>query len=479
MNPQETAAALTERGYIVHTLTGLDHTSKGKAPLERNWQKRTETNLASISNDRGIGVLTGHGLLVVDTDIDEAKNGEAALVALYERHGAGIPPEPVAQTGGGGYHRWYRVESQTPRNTASKLGPGIDTRGDGGQVVVPPSPHHSGRRYDWLHGLPPALDQQPPAPAWMLALLTSTGAEAAPLPTGKVAEGRRNDALTSAVGSWLAAQVVMPSRDETESYARDWNREHCDPRLPDPEPKVIARSIHARELQRRASSKDHEFAPPDTEDIAAVYTRVFTDTPGLDSQRWELHDNSPAPPTYHLITDRGRIELTTLSRYPYVRDMFTKLGLRIRPEYKRQLAWEAAAGWLHDCATPVDNTEHDEEAVSDWLVDLINRTPPYGGIPLIETNFQTGDVAVAITEIYTYIDRHRRGFRWNEPDVRRRLRDAGFSHVPGYWLKRGAWIVRDHVLQEQVGDAMADLEQRRRIFEGNRDPGAPQNGAML
>ena len=34
-------------------------------------------------------------------------------------------------------------------NTAAKLGPGIDTRGENGYVVAPPSFHANGNKYYW------------------------------------------------------------------------------------------------------------------------------------------------------------------------------------------------------------------------------------------------------------------------------------------------------------------------------------------
>lgn len=51
-------------------------------------------------------------------------------------------------TGGGGAHLWYRMpEGKKYRCSKGSLPAGIDVKGDGGYVVVPPSLHASGRRY--------------------------------------------------------------------------------------------------------------------------------------------------------------------------------------------------------------------------------------------------------------------------------------------------------------------------------------------
>jgi hypothetical protein len=52
-------------------------------------------------------------------------------------------------------------------NSASRLGPGLDTRGQGGYVLAPPSAHPSGYRYVWKdRSVPVAL-----CPAWLATML--------------------------------------------------------------------------------------------------------------------------------------------------------------------------------------------------------------------------------------------------------------------------------------------------------------------
>jgi hypothetical protein len=56
----------------------------------------------------------------------------------------------TARTGSGGYH-FYLICSEPLKNTANRLGPFIDTRGEGDYVVAPPSYNKYGR-YTWYAG---------------------------------------------------------------------------------------------------------------------------------------------------------------------------------------------------------------------------------------------------------------------------------------------------------------------------------------
>jgi putative DNA primase/helicase len=85
---------------------------------ERRWRQTPNAN---------IGIATGRGLAVLDIDT---------------HHGGGRPEWATrtltARTPNGGFHLYYKV-TRPIRNSTSKLGPGVDVRGDGGMVVAPPS----------------------------------------------------------------------------------------------------------------------------------------------------------------------------------------------------------------------------------------------------------------------------------------------------------------------------------------------------
>jgi Bifunctional DNA primase/polymerase, N-terminal len=88
-----------------------------------------------------VGIATGSGLQVLDVE-SHALNELDELIAGRE-----WPRTPTVYTGGGGLHFYF---AGTGRNSVSKLGPGIDVRGEGGFVVAPPSRHVSGQSYCWL-----------------------------------------------------------------------------------------------------------------------------------------------------------------------------------------------------------------------------------------------------------------------------------------------------------------------------------------
>lgn len=139
----------------------------------------------------GVGVATGDGLLVVDVDGVWEAPGEAwtRLVNDAGLNGAGGLRTPCVWSGSGrSAHWWFRLPAGvTLGNSTGRLAAGIDTRGQGGYVVAPPSMHPSGGRYEWvmhprdvpLVELPPMfvemLEPQPRAPLPRLAPPLTTG----------------------------------------------------------------------------------------------------------------------------------------------------------------------------------------------------------------------------------------------------------------------------------------------------------------
>jgi putative DNA primase/helicase len=124
--------------------------SPGKHPRTAHGLKDATTDPEQIRAwweqwpDANIGIATGAESDLVVIDVDPRHGG--TLEALGE-----LPPTLTVHTGGGGWHLYLNYpDGMTIRNSAStKLGQGIDVRGEGGYVVAPPSLHVSGQRYTW------------------------------------------------------------------------------------------------------------------------------------------------------------------------------------------------------------------------------------------------------------------------------------------------------------------------------------------
>jgi hypothetical protein len=128
------------------------------------------------SPQSNIGIATGKisGFWVFDLDGDV---GEASAKALTDVHGE--LPETVEQITGGGRHQCFAWDDRFQiKSRASKIGPQIDVRGNGGYIVAPPSIHPgdekkgipAGRIYTWCARRAPFDRPFAQAPDWLLRL---------------------------------------------------------------------------------------------------------------------------------------------------------------------------------------------------------------------------------------------------------------------------------------------------------------------
>jgi len=199
-----------------------------------------------------IGIACGAASKIFAIDID--LDGEAELRRLETEHGA--LPATVEVTTARGRHLYFRMPNAPVRNSAGKLAPHIDVRGDGGYTLAPPSTHPGGRRYSWSVDSAGAFAA---APDWLLARVTApaaTNGAAAPAPASEwrtliaagVDEGQRDNAATRLCGHLLRRRV---DPIVTLEILQLWNEARCRPPLPASDIERIVNSIAGKELKRR------------------------------------------------------------------------------------------------------------------------------------------------------------------------------------------------------------------------------------
>jgi hypothetical protein len=137
---------------------GLHSASTDAGQIERWWERSPGSN---------IGIRTGAASGLVVLDVDPAHGGSRSIKSLIDRYGD-LAAVPRVRTGSGGWHLFFAHPRVPIRNSAGRLGPGLDVRGDGGYVIAPPSVHATGGRYRW------EVDAAalPQTPDWVVELLT-------------------------------------------------------------------------------------------------------------------------------------------------------------------------------------------------------------------------------------------------------------------------------------------------------------------
>ena len=216
-------APLTEHGLLEAT-TDVEQ-------ITAWWTQKPDANIAIRTDD----------LIVVDID------GEGnAWLADEAAKRAELDAGPLSLTPRGGRHHFFRQpEGRAWRNTAGRLAPRVDTRANGGYVLVAPSVV-DGRLYRWADerelSVPP--HKLPEPPPWLVEQLDALGASNGVVietPAGNtIPKGQRNGTLASLAG---AMRRVGMSQAEIFAALQQVNADRCAPCLLLPEVERIAASI--------------------------------------------------------------------------------------------------------------------------------------------------------------------------------------------------------------------------------------------
>ena len=265
----QTALSLASRGLHVFPCRPRD-----KQPAVCNGVKRATTDQDVItgwwrSTEYNIGLATGALSRVFVVDIDGA-DAEAELAKLEQQHDA--LPHTVESLTARGRHVYFAWPDRPVRNSAGKIAPGIDVRGDGGYVLAPPSVHPSGKEYCWSVD---SADNFAPAPQWLLAKIVApsrrdNGAGGAPAESWRdlvrdgVGEGQRNDMIARLAGH-LLRRFVDPL--VTLEFLLAWNETCCRPPLVESEVFTIVDSICSIEMKRRGTRRTFGKPKKDVPDV--------------------------------------------------------------------------------------------------------------------------------------------------------------------------------------------------------------------
>ena len=174
--------------------------------IKKWWLQRPNANVAAVTGKES-------GFFVVDADVKNGIDGHKSL--------GPIPLTASTKTGSGGTHYLFKHPGFHVITKTSIL-PGVDIRGDGGMVVLPPSKNRLGS-YSWL--VPPE-DGIADAPSWLIDLLKDQSSKekkwekninGAPV-------GERNDTAASMAGKILAG--LDPALHEAVGWEslKAWNQ---------------------------------------------------------------------------------------------------------------------------------------------------------------------------------------------------------------------------------------------------------------
>jgi hypothetical protein len=221
--------------------------SADKRPLVE-WQKY-QKEIASIEQIQAwrkqfrrqlsVGIVTGRisGIVVVDIEKGGSIND--------------LPPTVCSKTGGGGYHFYYKHPGVPVKNTV-RIRELTDIRGDGGYVVVPPSLHKSGNRYEWL--VAPGDADFAELPQWVLDKCSETqkgGTDWKQFFNTVNLEGTRNQQAAS-----LSGKILYHLPEEMWDVIglpalKEWNTEKNSPPMDIKELLATWESIKKAEVVRR------------------------------------------------------------------------------------------------------------------------------------------------------------------------------------------------------------------------------------
>lgn len=223
----------------------------GKHPRIKGWKEQATTDPEQIREwwrlwpDANIGLATGAKSGVVALDVDPKDGGDDTLRELEEAYGQ-LPDTVGSITGSGGRHILFEYPGWYVPPSVGKtggIGDGLDIRGDGALIILPPSRHTSGRRYEWDLEHHPEDMNPAPIPEWLAAKIRKGTARKSQekkakvtgrvwrqyLRGGPIKEGTRDDTLFR-IGCRMRARGA--GYEDILATLVAVNEQRCEPPLP-------------------------------------------------------------------------------------------------------------------------------------------------------------------------------------------------------------------------------------------------------
>lgn len=269
-------------------------TSPGKSPVLPAWVERgvpepEEVEQWYIKNPyMNIGMVMGKGYVGVDVD---GNDGEI----LLQGHSKGNIPDTWEFTTGAGRRLIYTIPEDLVTKKFTKKGNGAHEElaflAYGQQTVMPPSIHHTGRKYQWAKGKSPLSIRAAMAPPWLLNAVKEAEdvtidlsvdnprpmfapMEIEDLPQEAIGKGKRvvttvpvdvddwekvvssggrNQHLARLAGSLISKGTL--SKDAIKIFLKAHNDLKCDPPLPASEIDAMIETIYNSEQAKMAGKK--------------------------------------------------------------------------------------------------------------------------------------------------------------------------------------------------------------------------------
>jgi len=224
-------------GKHPRTMNGLSDASSNIEQVRAWWTKWPNANIAWLPESKMMAAF----------DIDSEKNkASARSMGLYSE------PTMECQTANG-THRYYTI---TEKLVDGSMVGGIILRSGAGYVLLPPSLHASGKRYEWCDDAE-AIPMPDDAMAEALKSSSKEGAKervARALSGERIGPGERHAALLTVAGSLAGRNVPA---DVAQQLVQAWNVTHCDPPKDEAEIANMITYVYNEERKKVADISKH------------------------------------------------------------------------------------------------------------------------------------------------------------------------------------------------------------------------------